>query len=121
MQGEAAAQLQAEQARLTEAGKEKAELASGFATIAQENGSLNQSLQQEKEAAAESKVQPSPCYEMTDCHYEIKGAKCSFMRLENSSSINAWIADLFFQFPFLCSGAAPGSREEGGDPGGAGG
>ena len=49
---------------------------------------------------------------MTECHYELKGAKCSFMRLENSSSIKSWIADLFFQFPFLCSGAAPGSREE---------
>ena len=49
MQKEVSDQLKAEQARLSEAGKEKEELA-------QENGGLKKSLQQEKEAAEESKV-----------------------------------------------------------------
>ena len=59
MQKEVSDQLKAEQARLSEAGKEKAELVSRLATIAQENGSLKKSLQQEQEAAEEIKVQPS--------------------------------------------------------------
>ena len=49
MQKEVSDHLKAEQARLSEAGNEKAELA-------QENGGLKKSLQQEQEAAAESKV-----------------------------------------------------------------
>ena len=57
MQDEAAAQLQAEQARLEEAKKLEAVYVSRLNTLDQSNSSLETSLQQAQEAAAESKVQ----------------------------------------------------------------
>ncbi len=59
MQSESAAQLKAEQARFAELSSQKAELASRLDSVAQENSGLKSSLQQEQEAAAESKVWPS--------------------------------------------------------------
>ena len=56
MQDEAADQLQAKQAK---AKKLEAELVSRLNTLDQSNNSLRSSLQQEQEAAAESKVQSS--------------------------------------------------------------
>ena len=58
-QSEAAAQLNAEQTKLAELKKAKAELASTLISSAEENDNLKLSLQQEREAAAESEVQPS--------------------------------------------------------------
>ena len=55
VQREAGAQLYAKEAKLEKA---NTELASSLTSTAEENGNLKLSLQQEREAAAESKVQP---------------------------------------------------------------
>ena len=56
VQSQAEARLTAEQAKLAEAEKSKAELSSQLDKIAQENGNLQALLQQEQEAAAKQKV-----------------------------------------------------------------